>query len=132
MIGASEGEIIQRTLEQVAERHGDLAAAIYAQLFQAQPELERLFHMDRDAGVRGSMVQQGFECIIDYVGERLGAPQIIAAARQHHDGYGVPAERFDDFFVAMRDAFRDLLGAEWTPEVDEVWTKLLAEFAAIR
>lgn len=131
MIAASEGQAILRTLEQVAERHGDPAAAIYARLFQAHPELERLFHMDRDGGVRGSMVQQGFECIIDYVGERLVAPQIISAARIHHDGYGVPAERFDDFFVAMRDAFRDLLGAGWTLEIDDAWTKLLAEFAAI-
>ncbi len=132
MIGAAEGQVILRTLEQVAERHGDPAAAIYTHLFGAHPELERLFHMDRDGGVRGSMVQQGFECIIDYVGERLVAPQIIAAARIHHDGYGVPAKRFDDFFVATRNAFRDLLGADWTSDVDSAWAKLLAEFAAIR
>ena len=88
--------------------------------------------MDRDGGVRASMVQQGLECIIDHVGPKLVATQIISAARQHHDGYGVPAARFDDFFVAMRDAFRQIMGADWSPAMDAQWTDLLSEFAAAR
>ncbi len=94
--------------------------------------LERLFLMDRDGGVRASMMQQGLECILDYVGDRLVAPQIIASSRIHHDGYNVPAERFDSFFIAIRDAFRDILGADWTPDKEREWARLLAEFAAIR
>ena len=125
-------ELILSTLQAVADRHGDPSAAIYARLFSAHPELEALFHMDRDGGVRASMVQQGFECILDYVGSRLTSPQIIAAARIHHEGYGVPAERFDDFFTAMRNAFRDLLAEDWTPDMETEWTGLLREFAAIR
>ncbi len=127
-----DADVIHATLEAVAERHADPTPLIYARLFAAHPGLEALFHMDRDGGVRASMVQQGFECILDYVGPRLTSPQIIAAARQHHDGYGVPAERFDDFFVAMRDAFRSDLGAGWTPVMEHEWALLLDEFAAIR
>lgn len=127
-----DGRIILETLELVADRHGDPAAAIYRRLFAMHPELETLFVMDRDGGVRASMVQQGFECIIDYVGPRLVARQIIASSRIHHDGYGVPAERFDDFFVAMRDTFRGMLGDDWSPGMDEAWAEMLREFAAIR
>ncbi len=124
--------VIVGTLEVVAERHGDPTGAIYAELFAAYPELEALFWLDRDNSVRGSMVQQGLECILDYVGERLTAPQILAAARQHHDGYGVPSARFDAFFVAMRDAFRRTMGADWSPDMESAWNKLLTELAAIR
>ncbi len=127
-----DGKVILETLELVAERHGDPTAAIYQRLFGAHPELEALFLMDRGGGVRASMVQQGFECIIDYVGPRLVAPQIIASSRIHHDGYNVPAERFDDFFVAMRDTFRDLLGSKWSPAMEASWAQMLREFAAIR
>jgi hemoglobin-like flavoprotein len=127
-----DGGVILETLELVAERHGDPAAAIYRRLFAAHPELEALFLMDRDGGVRASMVQQAFECIIDYVGPRLVAPQIIASSRIHHDGYGVPAARFDDFFAAMRDTFRDLLVRDWSPAMEEAWAEMLSEFAAIR
>ena len=107
-------------------------ALIYRRLFDAHPEFEPLFYMDRDGGVSASMVQQGFECILDYVGPRLTAPQIISAARQHHAGYGVPDGRLDEFFVAMRDAFREIMGEDWTPRMDAEWRRLLEAFAAIR
>jgi len=124
--------VIVATLEAVAERRGDPTADVYARLFGAYPELERLFLMDRDGGVRASMMQQGLECILDYVGDRLVSPQIIGAERQRHDSYGVPDRRFDAFFAAMRDTFRDIMGADWTPAMEREWAGLLAEFAAIR
>jgi hemoglobin-like flavoprotein len=124
--------VILDSLERVAERRGDPTADVYAQLFGRHPELERLFLMDRDGGVRASMMQQGLECILDYVGDRLVAPQIIASSRIHHDGYNVPAERFDSFFIAIRDAFRDILGPDWSPDMEREWAGLLGEFAAIR
>lgn len=123
---------ILATLETVAERHGDPTALIYRRLFVAHPRLEPLFYMDRDGGVRASMVQQAFECILDYVGPRLTAPQILSASRQHHQGYGVPDDLFDAFFPAMRDAFREIMGEDWTPAMETEWESLLAEFAAIR
>jgi hemoglobin-like flavoprotein len=128
----AEPAVILATLEAVAERRGDPAPDIYQRLFAAHPELERLFVMDTNGDVRASMMQQGLECILDYVGERLVAPQIIAAARVHHDGYGVPEDRFDAFFTAMRDVFRDIMDADWTPAMEREWKGLLAEFAAIR
>jgi hemoglobin-like flavoprotein len=127
-----DAAVILETLEQVAERRGDPTSDVYLQLFQSYPELERLFLMDRDGGVRASMMQQALECIVDYVGDRLVAPQIIASSRIHHDGYNVPADRFDCFFVALRDAFRAIMGADWSPTMEREWAGLLAEFAAIR
>jgi hemoglobin-like flavoprotein len=127
-----DADVILSTLEAVAERHGDPTALIYKRLFETHPDLERLFYMDRDGGVRASMVQQGFECIIDYVGPRLTAPQIISASRLHHEGYGVPDGMFGKFFIAMRDAFRDVLGSAWTPAMETQWGRLLDAFDAIR
>lgn len=124
--------VIVETLELVAERHGDPTQAIYAELVARHPELEAQFWLDRDGGVRAAMVQQGLECILDHAGEQLIAAQIIAAARQHHSGYGVPSERFDDFFLAMRNAFRDILGPMWTQEMERAWEDMLADFAATR
>jgi len=128
----TDAAVIFATLEAVAERRGDPGPDVYRRLFAACPDLERLFVMDRDGGVRGSMMQQGLECILDYVGERRFAPQIISAERQRHDGYGVPDTRFDAFFVAMRDTFRDIMGEDWSPAMERAWAGLLAEFAAIR
>jgi len=131
MTGA-DAELILATLEIVAERRGDPTPDVYARLFAVHPELEALFLMDRDGGVRASMMQQALECILDYIGDRLVAPQIIASSRIHHDGYNVPMDRFDSFFVAIRDVFRDILGADWTSEMEREWAGLLDAFAAIK
>jgi len=128
----TDAPVILATLEAVADRHGDPTQAIYAKLFSRHPDLEALFWLDRDGGVRAAMVQQALECVLDHVGERLTSHQIIAAARQHHDGYGVAADRFDDLFTAMRDAFRQILGADWTPEMEQAWDGLLCDFRAMR
>jgi hemoglobin-like flavoprotein len=127
-----DGPVIVETLERVAACHGDPTQAIYGELFARHPELEALFWLDRDGGVRAAMVQQALECILDYADEQLTSAQIIAAARQHHGGYGVPAERFDAFFIAMRNAFRDILGSAWTPDMERAWSGMLGAFATIR
>lgn len=131
MTGA-DAELILATLEIVAERRCDPTPDVYARLFAVHPGLEALFLMDRDGGVRASMMQQALECIVDHTGDRLVAPQIIAASRMHHDGYGVPAERFDAFLVAIRDTFRSIVGEAWTPAIDLAWGRMLGEFAAFR
>jgi hemoglobin-like flavoprotein len=117
-------DVILATLQLVADRHGDPTPAIYARLFAERPDLERLFAMDRNGDVRASMVQQAFECILDYVGPRLTAPSIIASSRNQHEGYGVPTGAFDLFFPIMRDTFRDLLADAWTPDMETEWRKL--------
>jgi hemoglobin-like flavoprotein len=128
----ADAELILAALEAVAERRGDPTADVYVLLFGAHPELEALFLMDRDGGVRASMMQQALECIVDFTGDRLVAPQIIAASRMHHDGYGVPAHLFDAFFVALRDAFRAIMGEDWTPEMGRAWDSMLDDFAGFR
>lgn len=130
--GSLDGAVILTTLEAVAERHGDPTAAIYVELFSRRPELEKLFWLDRDGSVRAAMVQQGLECILDHVGGGRMAATIIADERSRHVGYGVPAERFDDFMIAIRDAFRHIMAEGWTGEMERAWERLLAEFAAMR
>ncbi len=126
------GGAILATLEAVAALHGDPTAAIYAELFAVRPDLERLFWLDRDGSVRAAMVQQGIECIMDHAAGGGAAATIMADERSRHDGYGVPREQFDAFMVAMRDAFRRILGEAWTGDMERAWRILLAEFAAMR
>ena len=69
------GSLVLASLQAVADRRGDAAGDVYARLFAASPELEALFVLDRDGGVRASMMQQALECILDHAeGGRCGAP----------------------------------------------------------
>ena len=124
--------VITRTLELAAERCEDPVPLIFQRLFEMHPELEALFVMDTDGGVRGSMVQTSIEYILDFVGENKLAPILIPSERSDHEGYGVPNETFDEFFIAMRDVFAGLLGNEWTVEMAREWEALLAGLKAVQ
>lgn len=128
----ADAALVLASLDIVADRRGDPTRDVYARLFGAHPDLEALFLMDRDGGVRASMMQQALACIVDHAGDRLVAPQIISASRMHHDGYGVPAHLFDAFFLAVKDAFRVIMGADWTPEMGRAWERMLEAFAGFR
>jgi hemoglobin-like flavoprotein len=122
----TDAEIILDSLDTLATREGDPAAAVYARLFKAHPEFEQLFLMDTDGGVRGSMLQQGFECLIDAAEGGNMAAVLLSAERVNHESYGVPENLFDAFFVAIRDTVQAAMGADWSSEADAAWTRLLA------
>jgi hemoglobin-like flavoprotein len=126
-----DAALILDTLERAGERCADPAPLVYRRLFEMHPDLEALFVMDKDGGVRGNMLETCITCILGLV-ESSDTPRfLISAGRMQHDGYGVPDGQFDAMFVAMRDTFRDLLGADWSPEADAAWSGLLAEIARI-
>ncbi len=126
---SSQGENISKSLELVAELHGDPTERIYGALFGARPELEELFILDVDSGVRGSMVQYLFDCIDDYVGDQNFVANFMISTRSQHDGYGVPDDLFDEFFVVVRDTFKSILGARWTDDMNAAWDAMLDDFA---
>lgn len=129
---APYAEAITQSLEASAASNIDPTPLIYARLFALHPDMEALFVMDKDGGVRGSMIQTCLECILDLIGERRTAPVIIQAARMDHTGYGVSEDLFDALFIAMRDVFRDQLGQDWTPQIDSAWTDMLGEIKSFQ
>ena len=40
-------------------------------------------------------------------------------------------ENFDVFFVTVMESFRDILGVEWTAEMDATWRRLIAAAQAL-
>ena len=127
----SDLDLILQSLEALAEREGDPAPAIYARLFADHPDLEPLFLMDTDGGVRGSMLQQSFDCLIDMAEGGIMAPVILGAERVNHGTYGVPDNLFDAFFTTIRDCVKAAMGTDWTEETDAAWSRLLVRMAAL-
>lgn len=123
----NECNVILDSLDTFATREGDPAPGIYARLFAAHPELEALFLMDTDGGVRGSMLQQAFDCLIDVAEGGRMAEVVLGAERVNHKSYGVPDNLFDIFFLAIRDSVKASLADDWTAQTDAAWTRLLAQ-----
>jgi hypothetical protein len=73
------------------------------------------------------MLALTIDAILDFAGDRTGHFRLIPCEVQSHDAYGTPRKLFGEFFGVTADTLREILGADWSPEVDEAWRKLLAE-----
>lgn len=128
---ATAAELVEASLEALAEKVGDPAGQVYARLFAEFPETEALFVRDTTGAVRGEMLAVAFQCLLDMEGAGAYAANLIAAERVNHEGVGVPPDAFARFFPIVAETCRDLLGEVWTGETDAAWAELLARLAAI-
>jgi len=119
--------LIQYSFELAAERCEDLTPLVYRRLFREHPEAEAMFRSEGSDLVKGSMLALTIDAILDFAGDRTGHFRMIACEVQSHDAYGTPRELFGKFFGVIADTMRDLLGADWSPEIADAWRKLLME-----
>ncbi|MBX3496803.1 MAG: globin [Parvibaculum sp.] len=126
-----EKQLIEHSIERVAEVAGDPSPHVYARLFAQSPEMEALFVLDTDGNARGHMLSEALDCIFDFLGPRAYAPVLIQSELTNHQGFGVPPRVFATFFNVTMETFRELLGAEWTAETDAAWATLLGELDAV-
>lgn len=118
------------SLERLAEVHGDPTATVYERLFSEQPELEALFVLDTRGQVRGAMLANVFDALLDISGERRHGLNLILAERTNHDGMGVSDALFARFFEIVFETVRDLLGDDWTTDMEDAWRAVLTEINA--
>jgi hemoglobin-like flavoprotein len=130
MTTPSENPIL-RSFELAAERCEDLTPLVYRLLFEQHPEAEGMFRSEGSAPVKGSMLALTIEALLDFAGERTGHFRLIECEVSSHDAYGTPRELFVAFFGVIANALREIIGADWSPEIDVAWRKLLDEIACV-
>lgn len=123
--------VVSRTLERVAERCDDPTPLVFARLFAEQPEVEALFIRDTAGLVRGQMLATVLDGFLDFLADRHYAANLMQIERVNHVGLGVEPAVFDTFFRVVAETFKEILGAEWTAEMDAAWGRMLADIAAM-
>jgi hemoglobin-like flavoprotein len=121
---------IQQSFELASERCEDLTPLVYRRLFREHPEAEAMFRSEGSDLVKGSMLALTIEAILDFAGERTGHFRMIECEVTSHDAYGTPRELFVAFFGVIGASLRDILGEDWSPEIDRAWQQLLGEIAS--
>ena len=119
--------LIERSFEIAAERCEDLTPLVYRRLAAEHPETQTMFRSEGSELVKGSMLAMAIEAILDFAGERSGKFRMIECEVTSHDAYGTPRELFVAFFVVIRDTLREVLGHEWSRDIDAAWERLLSE-----
>jgi hemoglobin-like flavoprotein len=119
--------LIQHSFEIAADRCEDLTPLVYRRLFREHPETQTMFRTEGADLVKGSMLALTIDAILDFAGERTGRFRLIECEVQSHDAYGTPRELFGKFFGVIADTMREVLGNDWSPDIEEAWRKLLGE-----
>jgi hemoglobin-like flavoprotein len=122
---------IQRSFELAAERCEDLTSEVYRRLFRDHPEAEAMFRSEGSDLVKGSMLQLAIDAMLDFAGDRNGRFRMIECEVTSHDAYATPRKLFSAFFGVIADTMREILGSDWSGEIDDAWRKLLAELDEI-
>lgn len=117
---------VTQTLARVAERHGDPAEAIYAELFQRYPDTEPLFVLDRNGAVRGNMLANVFAVLIDLEADQRYGLNMLRAEMQTHDNLGVERARFFEFLDVVKVGVASALAEAWTEADARAWDELIA------
>src|SRR3984893_10193478 len=122
---------IQQSFELASERCEDLTPLVYRRLFNEHPEALAMFRSEGSELVKGSMLALTIEAILDFAGERNGDFRMLEGEVTSHDAYGTPRELFVAFFGVIAATLRELLNADWSPEIDQAWQQLLGEIASV-
>jgi hemoglobin-like flavoprotein len=122
---------IDRSFELAAERCEDLTPLVYQRLFDAHPEARAMFRTQGSDLVKGSMLALTIDAIRDFAGDRTGHFRMIECEVASHDAYGAPRQLFGEFFGIIVNTLREILGADWSAEMDEAWQRLLTEIEGI-
>jgi hemoglobin-like flavoprotein len=123
--------LIHRSFELAAGRCEDLTPLVYARLFREHPEAEPMFRSQGSDFVKGSMLALTIDAMLDFAGDRTGHFRLIECEVQSHDAYGTPRELFGAFFGVIVQTVREILGADWSPEMDNAWRRVLAEIDGV-
>jgi len=105
----------------------DLTPLVYRRLFETHPEAQAMFRTEGRELVMGSMLAMTIEAILDLAGERGGHFRLITSEISSHDGYGTPRELFVAFFAIIAQTLREVIGTDWSDEIEVAWQQLLRD-----
>jgi hemoglobin-like flavoprotein len=123
--------LIHHSFELAAQRCEDLTPLVYQRLFRERPEATSMFRSEGSDLVKGSMLALTIDAMLDFAGDRTGHFRMIECEVSSHDAYGTPRELFAAFFGVIVATLRDILDADWSPEIDLAWHNLLDEIADV-
>lgn len=113
----------QRSISRLLDDPSDFATRFYANMFDLQPELERLFVNGTTA--QGMMLTHMLRSVVSGLERRKHMTIGLQALGRKHAGYGVQPDHYATFRTAMLQTISGLLGGDLTPELEASWSATL-------
>ncbi|SEF62491.1 globin domain-containing protein [Jhaorihella thermophila] len=99
----------------------------YEKLFERDPNLRALFR--EDIAGQGMRFMRTLRTIVTALRQLGGAQEVLEPLARTHGALGVHAQHFETMGEALIDTFKELLGPDFTPEMEAAWRKAYREIA---
>ena len=116
-----EIKLVQDSFEMAAPRAAELSATFYSTLFEMAPAVRAMFPDDLREQQGKLMHMIAFIVRRLHVIEEIVKPVENLAVRHVH--YGAKPEHYPVVGAALLQSFRSTFPNEFTPDVEEAWTK---------
>lgn len=125
-----DGELIERSLTQLADSGIELRHGLYRRFFAAFPDRESAFLCPQATSVR--MTDETLQIMYGLAMGESWAWPLIAELVATHRSYGeLPLAEYDAFIDLTLVELGEVLGADWTPEVAAAWARQADRFKAM-
>jgi len=121
--------LIQHSFAKVTPVTGEAAALFYGRLFEIAPEVKPLFHDDMTD--QGRKLMAALAVVVNGLTDLESVLRAASALAKKHVAYGVKAEHYGPFGVALLWTLERGLGTEWTSDLADAWIAaytLLSEY----
>ncbi|MGB3557487.1 MAG: pentapeptide repeat-containing protein, partial [Geitlerinemataceae cyanobacterium] len=113
-------ELLEQSFEKIKPHAEEFVASFYENLFQANPELKRLF-ANTEMTIQHKKLLQSLILVV----ENLRNPEALGAVLENlgarHVGYGTVPKQYGAVGAALLLTFEQYLQDDWTPEVKKAW-----------
>ena len=104
------------------------AAAFYARLFSQHPEVRPMFQAD--PGAQAAKLATELRRIVSALRDPERFARQVRTLGERHLRYGVEASHYDVVGSVLIATFLDVLGPDFTPELEAAWTAAYGHVAA--
>ena len=129
MLTKTQTRLVQESWRLVMDQYDEAARAFYQNLFELRPEYQLLF--------KANVAEQGDKLVrmmeMAVTGLRkfdMVTPALETLARRHLN-YQVTEEMYGPMGEALLATLRQLLGARFTPEVEDAWREMYQTLARL-
>lgn len=99
----------------------------YEKLFERDPNLQPLFR--EDIGGQGMRFMRTLRTIVNALRQPGDVAEVLEPLARTHGALGVHAIDFDTMGEALIDTFKELLGPDFTAEMETAWRKAYGQIA---
>jgi hemoglobin-like flavoprotein len=127
MLTERQIELVQNSFWDIVPVSEHAAALFYGRLFELDPSLRKLFHVNMDEQGRKLMKMLAVAVHnLDQLGEIIPA---VEALGRRHSHYGVREQDYDTVGLALLWTLNQALGERFTRELEIAWTQAYAVLA---